>query len=298
MDHHDHHHHGTNRIGITIALNLIITVAQVVGGLVSGSLSLLSDAAHNFSDVIALVVSYIGGVISVKPSTDAKTFGYKRAEIIAALTNVVSVMFIGVTILVEAVKRVGDPVKVNSSVVIWLAALSIVMNGLSVLIIQKPSKNNLNIRSAYLHLFTDMLTSVAVMASGIAMALWQWYWLDTVLSVAISVYLIATSFKLLSATLSILMLFAPSQYDPDKLMKLIGAVDEVLDVHHVHAWQLTDTQFHFEGHVVIREDLCLSETVELRKRIKDLIRKQGFSHVTLELEYERCVDGDCTKEND
>jgi cobalt-zinc-cadmium efflux system protein len=297
---HDHghhgHHHGTERLGLTILLNIIITVSQVIGGLLSGSLSLLSDAAHNFSDVIALIVSYIGGKLATKPFTDEKTFGYKRAEIIAALTNVVSIMVIGCIIFIEAMKRLSTPIEVNSSVVIGLAFLSIIMNGASVLLIQKSAKDNLNIKSAYLHLFSDMLTSIAVMMSGIAMYYWKWFWLDTVLSVAIAFYLMVTSMKMLLETLSILMLFAPKKYDANQLIHRLCEFEEVTNVHHIHAWQLTDRDFHFEAHIMINRDMNISETTNLKHKLKKVIKTLGFTHVTIELDFEECLDDDCTNE--
>jgi len=295
MGHHDHHHHEVSgsRLLLTILLNVIITVAQVIGGLLSGSLSLLSDAAHNFSDVIALIVSFIGKKLSVKPFTDAKTFGYKRAEILAALINVISVMFIGAMIFIEAMDRLTEPQTISGVVVMALAGLSIILNGISVLLIKSEAGHNLNIKSAYMHLFSDMLTSIAVMVSGFAIWMWQWYWLDTVLSVAISLYLIMTSVNMLLQTLSILMLFAPKTYDSELLVKEVLKVDEVVNVHHVHAWQLTDRDFHFEGHLIISKDLCLSETQELKKYLKEVIRKHGFTHVTLELEFEKCIEEGC-----
>jgi len=288
------HHHGTERIGITVLLNIVITVAQIIGGLLSGSLSLLSDAAHNFSDVIALIISYIGNRMAKLPYSDNRTFGYKRAEIIAALINVVSIILIGVFIFLEAIERIGNVQPIHGITVIALAGLSIVMNGLSVLLLQKQAQGNLNIKSAYLHLFSDMLTSIAVLISGVLIYFFNMYWIDTVLSVLIAVYLVVTSIKLLMETLSILMLFAPKEYHVDEVKETITALNGVQGIHHIHAWKLTDSECHFEAHIRIKEDILVSESVSLKNDIKHLIKELGFSHVTLEMEFGECEDSECS----
>ncbi len=202
-DNHSHHHHhgGGKRIGITILLNLFITVSQVIGGFMSGSLSLLTDAAHNFSDVIALVISYIANKLSGKKYTTNKTFGFKRAEIIAALINVISIIVIAILIFIEAIERIGQTPEIKGVMVMALASLSILLNGASVLIIQKDAKDNINIKSAYLHLFSDMLTSIAVLIGGALMYNYQMYWVDTLLSIGIAIYLIYVSIQMLLETL-------------------------------------------------------------------------------------------------
>ena len=201
--HHDHTHaadlKGRNLL-ISIGLNVLITLAQIIGGLISGSLALLSDAVHNLSDVISLIISYIAQRYSKKEASTHKTFGYKRAEIIAAFVNAATLIVIAVLLMKEAVERFLHPQAIASDLVIWLAVLGIVANGLSVLLLQKDSKGNMNMRSAYLHLLTDMMASVAVLVGGILMYFFKIYWIDSLLTLAISIYLIVMGYGLLKSS--------------------------------------------------------------------------------------------------
>jgi len=188
--HHSHHHHhhveGKNLL-YSIVLNIIITVAQVIGGILSGSLALLSDALHNFSDVLSLVFSYVAHKLSRKKASVNQTFGYKRAELIAAFVNAMTLIIVAFFLIYEAVVRFFNPQVIEFGLVIWLSILGIVMNGLSVLLLKKDADKNLNMKSAYLHLFTDMLASVAVLAGGILMKYFQWFWVDSVMTLIIAI---------------------------------------------------------------------------------------------------------------
>ncbi len=169
--HHSHHHHHSNdakgrNLVISILLNIIITASQVVGGLWSGSLALLSDALHNFSDVLSLIVSYVAVRLSKNKASYGKTFGYKRAEIIAAFVNASSLVIVAIFLIIEAYKRFVSPVEIVADLVIWFSLLGIVANGFSVLLLKKDANDNMNMRSAYIHLFSDMLASVAVLIGG------------------------------------------------------------------------------------------------------------------------------------
>ena len=200
---HSHNHSHThqelkgNNLLISIVLNIIITVAQVIGGLLSGSLSLLSDALHNFSDVLSLIVSYIANLLAKKKASIDRTFGYKRAEILAAFINASTLIIVAVLLIIEAVKRFQHPEPIESNLVIWLSLLGILANGFSVLLLKKDADVNMNMRSAYLHLLTDMLASVAVLVGGLLMKFYQVFWIDTVLTLAIALYLIWVGFDLL-----------------------------------------------------------------------------------------------------
>ncbi len=295
---HNHSHHGHDhgdlkgkRLGVTIILNLIITISQVIGGLVSGSLSLLSDAAHNFSDVIALIISWIADRLTHKKYSTKQTYGYKRAEVIAALINVVTIIVIAINIFIEGISRLIEPQEITGLTVILLAGLSIVVNGLSVLIIKGDAENNMNMRSAYLHLFSDMLTSIAVLIGGIMMYYFKVFWIDGVISLVIAGYLLFTSAKLLFETLRVLMQFTPSHLDLDHIKSEIESLDYVENIHHVHVWQLTDDDIHFSAHISFVDDLSLSEVGDYLDYVKKLMRgKYSVGHSTFEAEYQRCKD--------
>src|SRR5665647_708279 len=178
-EHHQHEVSGKN-LGFTIVLNVGITLAQAIGGIISGSMALLSDAAHNFSDVLSMVISYLANRLARREATEKQTFGFRRSEIMAAFINSATLIIISVIILFEAAQRLINPVPVSANAVIYLAIAGILANGISVLFIRHDSHENMNMRSVYLHLFGDMLTSVAVLLGGLAMKYLQWYWTDSI----------------------------------------------------------------------------------------------------------------------
>jgi len=208
---HSHHHKdlkGRNLL-ISIGLNILITTAQVIGGFVSGSLSLLSDALHNSSDVISLVISYIAAKLSKKNASLKRTFGHKRAEIVAAFVNSATLVVIAIFLIIEAIERFKNPQEIESNLVIWLSLLGILANGFSVLLLKKDSEANMNMKSAYLHLFTDMLASIAVLIGGLLMKFYELYWIDSVLTLTIAIYLISVGYDLLKNSYKVLMVDTP-----------------------------------------------------------------------------------------
>ena len=285
----EHHHHevkGKN-LFITIILNIIITVSQVVGGILSGSLALISDALHNFSDVMALVIAWWANKISQRAHSAAKTFGYKRAQIIAALFNGSVLVGIGFYLIIEAIGRFSEPQVIESSLVIWLALLSVVLNAASVMLIKDDSHGNLNIRAAYLHLLTDVMTSIAVLIGGLLMMFKGWYWVDPLVTIVIALYLIHASWSLIAESVSILMMSAPQQLDLNELQTLIEEHQEIANIHHVHLWQLDDHNLFLEAHLDFIEDLPLSDVVRIKDRVAaDLQSRLGVNHVTLQCEFE------------
>lgn len=286
MGHHHHHHHQGKRLGLTIFLNIIITVLQLVVGLLSGSLSLVSDAMHNFSDVVSLVVSYIALKLSAKEYNEEQTFGFQRAEILAALLNGATLLGVAVLICHEAVTRLSQPEPIDSSWVILLAFLSILFNGFSVLLIKKDAESNLNLRSAYIHLFSDMLTSIAVLVGAVVVYYTEAYWVDSVLSILIAVYLVYVSWDLVIKTIHVLMHFAPKHIKLVDIEKSILNIDQVVSVHHAHLWQLTDSKIHFEAQVRFSSDLKLSQAGVVISEIRKILMESfEVSHVLIQPEF-------------
>lgn len=289
---HDHSHthsdlKGRNLI-ISILLNILITVAQVIGGLISGSLSLLSDALHNFSDVMSLIVSYIANILTKKEASDQKTFGYKRAEIIAAFVNAATLMIVAVILIKEAVERFLNPLEIASDLVIWLSLLGIAANGFSVLLLKKDAGSNMNMKSAYLHLLTDMMASVAVLVGGLLMKFYQLYWIDAALTLAIALYLIYMGFDLLKDSTRVLMLFTPNGIKVEQIVAAIQKITSVKNVHHVHIWQLNEDEVHFEAHVDFKEDIRLSEFDNILGEIEHVVyHKFGINHVNIQPEFNK-----------
>ncbi|MBO0591252.1 cation transporter [Cellulophaga sp. E16_2] len=287
---HQHNHpdlKGRNLL-ISILLNIIITVAQVIGGLVSGSLSLLSDALHNFSDVLSLIVSYIAAIYAKKEASTNKTFGYKRAEIIAAFVNSASLIVVAIILIKEAVERFFYTHPIQSNIVIWLSLLGIVANGLSVLLLKKDANTNMNMKSAYLHLLTDMLASVAVLIGGLVMKFYELYWVDALLTLCIAFYLIYVGYDLLKTSTRVLMLFTPNTIEINKIVEALHKIDTIKNVHHVHIWQLNEDEVHLEAHIDFDTDIRLSEFDAILEKIEEeVFHKFGINHVNIQPEYDK-----------
>ena len=286
---HSHNHHLKDRnLFISILLNIIITVAQVVGGLISGSLSLLSDALHNFSDVLSLVVSYVASKLSKQKASVNRTFGYKRAEILAAFVNASTLIIVALILIKEAIERFFNPQTIESNLVIWLALLAIVANGFSVLLLKKDSENNINIKSAYLHLLTDMLASVAVLIGGLLMKYYKVFWVDSLLTLLIALYLIWVGYFLLKDSTKMLMLFTPDHISIKDLVWQVNQIPKVKKLHHVHIWNLSDDELHLEAHLDLHENISTSEFNEVLIQIEDLLSdKFNINHVTIQPEYNK-----------
>ncbi|RKN82810.1 cation diffusion facilitator family transporter [Ulvibacterium marinum] len=291
--HHNHSHShpdvkGRNLI-ISILLNILITVSQVIGGLVSGSLALLSDALHNFSDVMSLVISYIANVLSKKEASTNKTFGYKRAEIIAAFVNSATLIVVAIILIKEAVERFLTPQEIESDLVIWLSLLGIAANGFSVFLLKGTTSNNMNMKSAYLHLLTDMMASIAVLVGGLLMKFYQVYWVDTALTLAIALYLIYMGYDLLKNSTRVLMLFTPHTIQVQKIVEAIKRIRHIRNVHHVHIWQLNDSEVHLEAHIDFKEDIKLSEFDIILEQIEEeMYHEYGINHVNIQPEFGKC----------
>jgi len=291
---HSHHSHGnlegTNLL-ISIFLNILITIVQIFGGIISGSLALLSDALHNFSDVISLIISYIANRLSKKKASLNKTFGYKRAEILAAFINSSTLIIVAILLVIEAVERFQNPQVIESALVIWLSTIAILGNGFSVLLLKKDADTNMNMKSAYLHLLTDMMASIAVLVGGLLIKFYNVFWVDSVLTFFIALYLIWMGYDLLKSSTKVLMLFTPESVPVNDIITEIINLKAVKNIHHIHVWQLNEMETHFEAHIDFYEDISLSEFDEILHTIEDILnRKFDINHVNIQPEYGKCDD--------
>ena len=291
---HSHHSHGnlkgTNLL-ISIFLNILITIAQVFGGIISGSLALLSDALHNFSDVLSLIISYIANRLSKKKASLNKTFGYKRAEILAAFINSSTLIIVAILLVIEAVERFQNPQVIESALVICLSTIAILGNGFSVLLLKKDADTNMNMKSAYLHLLTDMMASIAVLVGGLLIKFYNVFWVDSVLTFFIALYLIWMGYDLLKSSTKVLMLFTPESVPVNDIITEIINLKAVKNIHHIHVWQLNEMETHFEAHIDFYEDISLSEFDEILHTIEDILnRKFDINHVNIQPEYGKCDD--------
>ncbi len=293
---HDHGNSGSHshpdlkgrKLLLSIFLNIIITIAQVIGGIVSGSLSLLSDALHNFSDVVSLIISFVADKYSKKSASFDKTFGYKRAEIIAAFVNSATLILVALYLIYEAAFRFLNPQSIESEIVIWLAILGIVANGFSVLLLYRESKENMNMRSAYLHLLTDMAASVAVLIGGLLMKYYEWFWVDSLLTGLIALYLLIMGYDLLKKSFQVLMLFTPKEVRLEAISEAICKFPEIKNMHHIHIWQLNEHEVHLEAHMEFYRDITLSEFNEILDKVEEVLNRDfGINHVNIQPEYQK-----------
>ena len=286
-EHYHHHRENGKSLILSIILNIGITIAQIIGGIISGSMALLSDAAHNFSDVLALLFSFIAEKLSIRERTLKQTFGYKRAGIFAAFINSATLMIVATVLIQEAAERLVNPRPIEGNIVIYLAALGILFNGVSALLVKKGAETDLNMRSAYLHLFTDMLTSVGVLVGGFAITYLGWFWVDGVLTIAISLYLIFSSWGIFYGSIRIFMQFTPSDINIEEIAREITKIDGVKNIHHVHVWRLDDHEMMLEAHLDLDEDFRISRFELILDKVDLLLDRYQIHHFNIQPEWER-----------
>ena len=293
---HSHHHHTTETSGIrlliTIILNFIITIAEIIGGIISGSLSLISDALHNFSDGIAVIISYIAIRLNRRPKDAHYTFGYKRAEILAAVFNASVLIGISLYLFFEAYNRFANPQQIKGGLMIIVAGIGLTANVIGTLLLKSGSKSNMNIRSAYLHLLSDSVSSFGVIIGGIFIYFYDVYWIDPILTVLISLYIIRESWFIVKEALTVLMMATPSDTSITDIEKEIIKLNGILNIHHIHFWQINEKDIHFEAHIEV-EDVLVSQTEEKITEIEKLLHdKFDINHVTIQFESGRCNEKD------
>jgi cobalt-zinc-cadmium efflux system protein len=288
---HNHHHaKGRKLLGVTL-LNVAITAVQVVGGIVSNSLSLLSDALHNLGDSSAVFIAYLAGKRSRRAPNEEKTFGYQRIEILAALFNGVVLIGICLYLFFEAYDRFMHPEPIKGKIMFIVAGFGLLANLISVFILNKNRNDNLNIRAAYLHLLGDTFSSVAVLLGGLAIWRFGLYWIDPLITVLVGLYIIYHTWDVVKETVDILMQATPANINIKKIVSAVEEIPEIDNMHHVHVWKLNDTQIHLEAHINLIKDITMSEMMHIRSRIEDLLRHQfGIAHITLQMGFECCLD--------
>jgi len=288
---HQHAHHETStgtRLFATMVLNLLITAVEIVGGLLTGSLSLISDALHNFSDAISIIISYLALRLKKRKYTYYHTFGFKRAEIFAALINSTVLFIISIYLFYEAISRLFHPVSVQGGTMALVALVGLTANVLGVLLLKRDSAHSLNIKSAYLHLFADALSSIAVVLGGVAIYFWNVTWIDPVLTLLIGIYILIESYKVLIEAIHVLMEGTPPDISIQEVAQTVERFPEVKDIHHIHIWYVGENDIHMEAHINV-EDMPVSQTDELRAQIESKLHREfGIHHFTLQFECDVC----------
>ena len=294
MEHNHHHHHqdisGKNLL-ISSVLNFIITIVEIIGGLVSNSLALLSDALHNLGDTSAVFIAYMAHLISKKDYTDKKTFGYKRIEILAALFNAIVLIAITSYLFVEAFKRIQNPEPIRGKIMFVVAVIGLLANIFSVLLLKRDSRHNINVRAAYLHLLGDTISSVAVIAGAVFIYFFGFFWIDPLITFIVGLYILKETWSVLKQAVEILMQGTPGDLDLARVKDSLESLPEIDNIHHVHAWNLNDNEIHFECHVDLNDDIRISQTEKIKDKIHEiLLNKFNITHVTIQYEYNCCDD--------
>lgn len=278
-----HHHHGGERgLGMAVAINLALTVAQVVGGIVSGSVALIADAVHNLSDAVALIIAFAARRIARRPADGAMSFGYARAEVVAALINYTVLVVISLWLASEAAMRLIDPPEVAGGIVMALAGLALVIDLATALLTWRLARESTNIRAAFLHNLADAGSSVAVLLGGLLIWLYGLRWADPAITLLISGWILWHALSEIGPVIRILMLGAPPEAEAEAVRRAIEAEAGVEGVHHLHVWQMDEHRASVEAHLVLADGADGGEAV---RRVKARIAEAfGIHHATFETE--------------
>ncbi|MEE3069886.1 MAG: cation diffusion facilitator family transporter [Pseudomonadota bacterium] len=294
--HHHHHHHvdpeaGDRQVAIAVGINMLLTVAQIIGGVFSGSIALIADAVHNFSDAISLMIAFFARKIARRPANAAMTFGYGRAEMVAALINYTTLIVISLYLAWEGIARMIDPPQIAGWTVVIVAGIALVIDLATALLTLRLSKESANIRAAFIHNLSDALGSLAVIVGGVLVILYDWRWVDPVITLLIAAYILWLAAKEIVPVIRDLMLATPAGLDANDLAGQISGLDGVDGVHHLHVWQMTERKRAVQVHVVVA-GADWPAVAQVRDRVRAMLKGQGFDHVTLEMEASEwaCVD--------
>ncbi|MBD8064508.1 cation transporter [Devosia sp. PTR5] len=287
---HDHNHthldpaSGDRRVSIAIWANALLTVAQIAGGILSGSLALVADALHNFSDMASLVIAFGARKIARRPADERMTFGYGRIEIVAALINYTTLIVIGLYLIYEGGMRIFQPTAVEGWTVIILGGVALAVDTLTAFLTYSMQKGSVNIRALFLHNLSDALASLAVVAGGMLILLYDLRWVDPAITIGIALYILYLAFTEIGNPIRTLMLGSPPDIDNGAVIEAICSVEGVDDIHQVHLWQMHEHEVALDCHVVLQEgSWSRMETVkaEIKKRLKETF---NIGHTALEFE--------------
>jgi cobalt-zinc-cadmium efflux system protein len=290
---HTHTHFGdvakqtTSRLALSLILTLVFVFVEAIAGIIGNSLALLTDAAHNLTDVIALGLSWYAIRLTSQPANSRKTYGYHRAGILVALINSTTLVVISLGIFYEAYHRFLNPPKVESGILIVVGLIAVVINVVTALLVKKGSEHDLNIRSAFLHLMGDVLSTIGAVIAGVIIYFTNANWLDPFVSVLIGFLILYNAWGILRDAVNILLEATPRDVDTSELVQDVMQVDGVLGVHDLHVWSLTQNLRTMSAHV-LTDDVSISDGADIQRKINDVVyHRYNISHATLQLE---CVD--------
>lgn len=295
---HHHHHHVTTESNRTIVLwsvilNLLFVAVEGIVGWKESSLSLLSDAGHNLSDVFSLLLVLVGFSLAQVKAKPHYTYGYKKSTVLISLVNAVLLLVAVGAIVAESIRKFREPVAdINGEAISWTAAVGIVINAATALLLMRGQKGDLNMRGAFLHMVADTLVSLGVVVSGVIIIFTGWAVIDPIISLVIAVVILVSTWDLLSDSMRLILEGTPEGIETEEVMEHIRGVDKVRDLHHVHIWALSTTDNALTAHVVVDR---LEDMHEVKRQVKDELRELGITHSTLEFETPdtACADVTC-----
>ncbi|HIY92122.1 cation diffusion facilitator family transporter [Companilactobacillus sp. HBUAS56275] len=272
------------------ALNIIITITEFIGGFFSGSLGLISDAFHNLEDSLSIIISFVANVIGRKKNDTQKTFGYKRAEILAAFVNSIVLVVITIMMVFESFRRLSQPQEINGRLMMIVSVIGLLANMISMLVLFSGSKHNLNIKATFLHMLSDTLSSVGVFIASIFVILFNWNWVDPVITIVIAIWLLKEAYSVVSETVNILMEASP-KIDLDAVQKAILTVPEIVRVHHMHLWMIDENHIMLDAHINVNKNCNMKDLDKLYDIVDKMMKDQfNITHVTLQAECNRGID--------
>lgn len=285
---HSHHHldseSGDRRVAVAVLINLGLTLAQVIGGILSGSLALIADALHNFSDAVSLIIAFAARKIARRPSDAQMTFGYGRAEVVAALINYTTLILVGFYLVYEAVLRFLDPQGVDGWLVVWIAAAALLVDTVTAMLTFRLSKSSVNIRAAFLHNLADALGSIAVIVAGTLIILFDWHLVDPIVTLMIATYILYQAFTEIGIVIRILMLGSPLDIESEEVVAAVRSVDGVAGMHHTHVWLRGEHEVSLDAHIVIDAG-CWNRADAIKQKVKVKLKENfHIAHTTIELE--------------
>lgn len=297
MQNHSHPHlheiaqGATKRLSLSLTLTAGFVIIEVAAGIFGNSLALLTDAAHNFTDVIALGLSWYALRIAAKPAHAGKTYGYHRVGILVALINSTTLILIALGIFVEAWRRFMAPPEVDSTLLIGVGALAFLINLVTALMVKEGSEHDLNLRSAFLHLMGDVMSTLGAVVAGIVIAFTAWNWLDPLVSVLIGAFILYNAWGILRQTIHILLESTPENVDMDNMLNDLQNVDGVIGIHDLHVWSISEELNVLSAHVVVN-DISVRRGGAIQQNINELLfHRHNIRHATLQMECEGCGNG-------
>lgn len=301
--HHSHHHHYSDLRGdsvntafiIGILLNFIFVVVEVVAGLAVHSLSLISDAGHNLADVGALALSLLAFKLMKVKSNARYTYGYRKTSILVALFNAMILLVSIGAIVYEAAHRILDPQPLPGITIAIVAGVGIFINACTALLLMREKDKDLNIKSAYLHLMSDAMISISLVVGGIVIFYTNWFWIDSIFSILIALFILFSTWKLLQDSLRLSLDGVPVDIHLDDIKSLARKIPGIQEIHHIHIWAISTKENALTAHLVLTQNTSTDQEQNIKHKLKHELEHQNIQHVTLETERagEECESGDC-----